>query len=68
MSGGLQIYIGSDNNNGMQCKQFKVKAVYLGINCNDKNKLNEIVEISKQQKFEVYKMIKTHYGLKPQLL
>lgn len=62
------LYFGSDNNNGMQCKQFKVKAVYLGINCNDKNKLNEIVEISKQQKFEVYKMIKTHYGLKPQLL
>lgn len=62
------LYFGRNNDDGMQCKQFKVKAVYLGINCNDKDKMNEILEISKRQKFEVYKMIKTHYGLEPQLL
>jgi len=57
------LYFDKNNDDGMRCKQFRVKSVYFGLNCNDKNKMNEVLEISKCQNFEVYKMIKTHFGL-----
>lgn len=50
---------------GTQCKQFKIKAVYLGINCKSE-KIEEIMKQSDRQNFKVYRMKKTCYGLKPE--
>ena len=42
---------------GIKCKLFKIKAVYLGMNCNTE-KRNKILELAKNHKFDVYDMQK----------
>lgn len=60
-------YFGTDGSEGQHSEQFKVKAVYAGINCSHEN-TGRILEIGRRHQFDVYQMKKTHSGLEPELL
>ena len=63
----VDVGLHGNGDKGIQCKRFKIKAVYLGINCNSE-KINEIIKLSVSKNFRVYKMKKTCYGLEPEQL